>query len=180
MRQRVILARALLFHTPLLLLDEPTVGLDPLVAQTILRLIRGQLQARGQTILITDHQVAELAGVADRIGVLHGGRIVLCDTPAALVARLDHLTVVDVQTEEMDAPRTPPPSLVMSAEIVERPGALGVRAWRVYAHKSPGALPAILAWISQPAGRVVFLAERAPTLHDVLALRAFAGPQEVA
>jgi ABC-2 type transport system ATP-binding protein len=174
MRQRVILARALLFHTPLILLDEPTVGLDPVVAQTILSLIRDRLRARGQTILVTDHQAAELAAVADRIGILHAGRIALLDTPAALVARLGHVTVIEIHTEQMDPPLDPPPSIVQAVETIERPGALGVRTWRIHARKGPDALPAVLDWVSQPTGRVVFLAETAPTLHDVLALPALA------
>src|SRR5215218_8873647 len=73
MRQRVILARALLFRTPLILLDEPTVGLDPLSVQAMLDLIRGPLRARGQTILLTDHQATEMEAIADRVAVLQDG-----------------------------------------------------------------------------------------------------------
>ena len=75
MRQRVILARALLFRTPILLLDEPTVGLDPVTARDLLELIRGPLRERGQTILLTDHQSAEMEAVADHIAVLGAGAL---------------------------------------------------------------------------------------------------------
>lgn len=170
MRQRVILARALLFRTPLVLLDEPTVGLDPVTVETVLRLIRVRLRERGQTILLTDHQSAEMATVADRIAVLHGGALAMVGTPAELVRRLEHLTVIEVHTEEMDAPAAPPPDLVAAAQQSERPGALGVRVWRVHARKCPEALQTVLDWITQPAGRIVLVAESAPTFHDVLAL----------
>lgn len=170
MRQRVILARALLFRTPLVLLDEPTVGLDPVTVRAMLDLIRGPLRERGQTILLTDHQSAEMEVVAERIAVLDAGAIALLGTPAELRARLNHLTVIEIHTEEMDLPARPAPMGLVAAEHTERPGALGVRAWRIHVRRSPEALEEVLAWVMQPAGRVVFLAESAPTMEDVLAL----------
>jgi ABC-2 type transport system ATP-binding protein len=170
MRQRVILARALLFHTPLILLDEPTVGLDPINVQILLGLLRGLLRTRGQTIVLTDHQAAEMEVVADRIAVLDEGELVLLGTPGELRASLQEVTVIEAHTEEMDLPAALPPPLVVAAEHIERPGALSVRTWRVYARTSPEALQTVLDWIVQPGGRVVFLAETAPNLQDVLAL----------
>ncbi|HZC06283.1 MAG TPA: ABC transporter ATP-binding protein [Ktedonobacterales bacterium] len=170
MRQRVILARALLFRTPLVLLDEPTVGLDPMTAHAMLDLIHGPLRARGQTILLTDHQSAEMEVAADRIAILGAGAIALLGTPAELRGRLSHLTVVEIHTEEMDLPAGPAPDCVVAAEHHERPGALEVRAWRIHTRRSGDALEEALAWVTQPAGRVVFLAESEPTLQDVLAL----------
>ena len=170
MRQRVILARALLFHTPLILLDEPTVGLDPVHAQVLLDLLRGLLRTRGQTIVLTDHQAAEMEVIADRIAVLQEGELVMLGTSDELRASLKGVTVIEVHTEEMDLPVAPPPALVLAAEHTERPGALEVRTWRVYAQKSPEALQTVLDWIAGPHGRVVFLAETAPSLQDVLAL----------
>ena len=172
MRQRVILARALLFRTPLVLLDEPTVGLDPITARAMLDLIRGPLRARGQTILLTDHQSVEMEAIADRIAVLGDGAIAMLGTPAELRARLGHLTVIEIHTEEMDLPTGHAPSSVVAATHTERPGALGVRTWRIHVRRSPEALESVLAWVMQPAGRVVFVAESAPTLEDVLALPA--------
>jgi ABC-2 type transport system ATP-binding protein len=170
MRQRVILARALLFRTPLVLLDEPTVGLDPVSAREMLDLIRGPLRARGQTILLTDHQSAEMEVAADRIAVLGAGAIALLGTPAELRARLSHLTVIEIHSEEMDRPAGVAPECVVAATHTERPGALGVRVWRIHVRRVPDALESVLAWVTQPTGRVVLLAESAPTLEDVLAL----------
>jgi ABC-2 type transport system ATP-binding protein len=170
MRQRVILARALLLRTPLLLLDEPTVGLDPLSVRELLDLLRALRAERGQTILLTDHQAAEMEAVADRIAVLQQGELVMLDTPAALREQLRDVTVIEVQTEEMDLPTEPPPALVIAADHVDPPGALGVRAWRIHAWKAPEALQQVLDWLVRPEGRVVFLAEHTPALQDVLAL----------
>ena len=170
MRQRTILARALLFRTPLLLLDEPTVGLDPITVQTVLHLIRGRLRERGQTILLTDHQATEMEVVADRIAVLEAGEIVMHGTPSQLLERLSDLTVIEIHTEEMELPTGPQPALVTSAQHAEPPGALGLRTWRIHARKGADSLGEVLRWITQPTGRVVLLAESAPTFHDVLAL----------
>jgi ABC-type multidrug transport system ATPase subunit len=108
--------------------------------------------------------------VADRIAVLQVGELVMLDTPAALREQLRDVTVIEVHTEEMDLPTEPPPAPVIAAEHVDRPGALGVRAWRVHAWKVPEALQQVLDWLARPEGRVVFLAEQAPALQDVLAL----------
>lgn len=170
MRQRVILARALLLHTPLVLLDEPTVGLDPVSAAAIIDFVRTTLRARGQAILVTDHLAMEMEAVADRIGILQDGYLTRLGTPAELLAPLRDLTVIELETEEMDLPVSPPPSLVLAAQPLERPGALGIRQWRVYAHRNPAALQVVLDWIEQPAGRIVFLGERPPSLQDLLAL----------
>lgn len=170
MRQRVILARALLFRTPLVLLDEPTVGLDPLTTRSMLEFIRGPLRERGQTIVLTDHQSAEMEIVADRIAILREGRFWRQGTPHEITASLAGLTVVEIRTEEMDLPAAAPPEIVVAAQPIERPGALGERVWRVHAHRCPDALEQVVDWIEQPTGRIVFLAESAPTLRDLLSL----------
>jgi len=170
MRQRVILARALLFRTPLVLLDEPTVGLDPLTRRDVLALFRGLLRERGQTVILTDHQSTEMEAVADRLVVLRDGRVWLEGTPRAIAARLAGLTVIEVTTEEMEPPLGPPPPVVVAAESTERPGPLGERAWRIHARRRDDALEQVVRWIEQPNGRIVLLVERDPALSDVLAL----------
>jgi ABC-2 type transport system ATP-binding protein len=170
MRQRVILARALLFYTPLVLLDEPSVGLDPLTVQMMLKLLRRLCAERGQTILLTDHQAAEMELVADRIAIIAEGAIALQGTPAQLRDHLRDVVVIQVHTEEMDLPSAAPPPSLLAVERFDRPGALGVRTWRVYARQAPDALEQALSWLSQPQGRITLVAESAPSLQDVLAL----------
>jgi len=84
MKRRLTIARALLSDPQLLLLDEPTTGLDPQVRHAIweaLRLLKGQ----GMTILLTTHYMEEASQLADRVGILDGGRLAAEDAPAALV-----------------------------------------------------------------------------------------------
>jgi ABC-2 type transport system ATP-binding protein len=138
----------------------------------VLELVRCRLRERGQTVLLTDHQATEMEAVADRIAVLREGRIALLGTPQELLQRLEHLTVIEVHTEEMQAPTAPPPPSVTSVHQIDRPGPLGVRTWRVHAHKHADALQQVVDWIVRPEGRVIFLAETEPSLADVLTLPA--------
>jgi len=86
MQQKVAIARALLTSPTLLLLDEPTTGLDPrskLDVQTFIEELRDTHDA---TIVLTTHDLAEADRLCDRIGIINDGRIVAEDTPEALKA----------------------------------------------------------------------------------------------
>jgi ABC-2 type transport system ATP-binding protein len=92
MQQKVAIARAILTSPTLLLLDEPTTGLDPrskLDVQTFVEELRAE---RDATILLTTHDLAEAERLCGRIGILAGGRLTVEDTPERLKARvaLDH------------------------------------------------------------------------------------------
>jgi ABC-2 type transport system ATP-binding protein len=87
-RRRLEIARALVSRPRLLFLDEPTVGLDPRIRHELLDVIAG-LRARSETtILLTTHYLDEAEALCDRIAIIHAGRIVALDTPAALLAAL--------------------------------------------------------------------------------------------
>jgi ABC-2 type transport system ATP-binding protein len=83
MRQRLVLARALLPEPRLLLLDEPTVGLDPQSARHVREQVR-LLREQGRTILLTTHYMEEADQLCDRIAIIDTGRIVALGTPAEL------------------------------------------------------------------------------------------------
>ncbi|MFI7142393.1 ABC transporter ATP-binding protein [Streptomyces massasporeus] len=84
-RQKVGLVQAFM-HTPeLLVLDETTSGLDPLVQQTFLDLVT-EAAANGQTVFRSSHVMSEVEAVADRVGIIRDGRLVALDTVAALRA----------------------------------------------------------------------------------------------
>ena len=87
-RRRLEIARALVSEPRVLFLDEPTVGLDPRVRYELLDVIAG-LRGRSEvTILLTTHYLDEAERLCDRVGIVHAGRIVALDTPAALLAGL--------------------------------------------------------------------------------------------
>lgn len=87
MKQRVLIARALLHRPPIIFLDEPTRGLDPVVARDIRRLIL-DLSSEGVTVFLTTHYMEEADQLCGRVAFLSEGRIVAIDTPDNLkVAR---------------------------------------------------------------------------------------------
>ncbi len=86
MKTRLALARAILHDPELLLLDEPTSGLDPESARSVLRLVR-EMTARGRSVLLCTHLLAEAEGLADEIVVVDGGRTVLRGEPRRLAGR---------------------------------------------------------------------------------------------
>ena len=92
MRKRVSIARALAVEPQLILYDEPTADLDPILTEEIGRLIAGIRKARGTTQIIVTHNLPLARGIADRIAVLDQGRIAECVTPAELVASSHPLT----------------------------------------------------------------------------------------
>jgi ABC-2 type transport system ATP-binding protein len=82
------IARALVSSPRVLFLDEPTVGLDPLIRAELLDVIAGLRARTEMTVLVTTHYLDEAERLCDRIAIIHSGRIVALDTPAALLADL--------------------------------------------------------------------------------------------
>jgi ABC-2 type transport system ATP-binding protein len=86
-RQKVAATRALMSAPALLLLDEPTTGLDPRSKREVQRVIREMRDEAGTTVLLTTHDMEEAERLCDRVGILHEGRIVTIGTPAELGER---------------------------------------------------------------------------------------------
>jgi lipooligosaccharide transport system ATP-binding protein len=95
MRRRLLVARGLIHEPRLVLLDEPTVGLDPQVRQELWSLIDG-LRARGVTVLMSTHYIEEAERLADVVAVMSHGKIVAQGTPAELVRAHAGEQVVEV------------------------------------------------------------------------------------
>jgi ABC-2 type transport system ATP-binding protein len=87
-RRRLELARALLSDPQVLFLDEPTVGLDPLIRHELLDLIAVLRRRDEMTVVLTTHYLDEAERLCDRVAIIHAGRIVALDTPAALLGTL--------------------------------------------------------------------------------------------
>ena len=85
MRRRLLLARGLVHDPQLILLDEPTVGLDPQIRTELWSLI-DELRSRGKTILMSTHYIEEAEKLADVVAVMTGGRVIALGRPAALIA----------------------------------------------------------------------------------------------
>ena len=104
MRQRLALARALLPNPPLVVLDEPTVGLDPQASRDLRDRVR-ELKAQGRTVLLTTHYMEEADQLCDRVAIIDHGSIVALDTPAALkrTIRAEEVVHLEIGVDGDDA-----------------------------------------------------------------------------
>jgi ABC-2 type transport system ATP-binding protein len=96
MRQRLHIARGLLHDPPVLFLDEPTIGVDPVGARELRQTIAG-LRAAGKTVLLTTHYMFEADTLCDRIAVVSKGRIVAEGTPRDLKGSVSEGVVVEIE-----------------------------------------------------------------------------------
>ncbi|MEU1476223.1 ABC transporter ATP-binding protein [Streptomyces sp. NPDC005760] len=99
MKQRLHLARVLVHDPDIVFLDEPTIGLDPIVAREVRRLITG-LPQRGKTVLLTSHYMFEAEALCRRVMVVDSGHVVALDTPEALRRGHPDMACVDVDLLE--------------------------------------------------------------------------------
>ncbi len=90
MQQKVAIARAFLTSPILLLLDEPTTGLDPRSKREVRTFIEELRDSHDATILITTHDMEEADMLCDRVAVIHNGKLVATDTPAGLKQSIPH------------------------------------------------------------------------------------------
>ena len=89
MKQRLLIARALLARPRFLLLDEPTRSLDPLSARSLRTFLREEISGRqGCTVLLATHNTEEALELCGRVAVLHGGRLLAVGTPAELLGEM--------------------------------------------------------------------------------------------
>ncbi|GAB3255464.1 ABC transporter ATP-binding protein [Nocardioides dilutus] len=105
--QRLSIASALVHDPELVFLDEPTAALDPQARRNLWDLLSG-LNDSGRTVVLTTHYMDEAEVLCDRVAIMDSGRILACDSPAALVRRLDapaRITVAPGQLHPDEAER---------------------------------------------------------------------------
>jgi len=88
MRRRLMVAKAMVHNPPVLVLDEPTAGVDVELRQQLWKMIR-DLRAGGVTILLTTHYLEEAEQLCDRIAIINRGRLIACDTKDGLLRQVD-------------------------------------------------------------------------------------------
>jgi len=106
MKQRVVLAAALLHDPQLLIVDEPMIGLDPRTARTVKDIFRERADA-GRTVFMCTHTLDVAESIADRIAIIHHGRIVACGSMDELKAQADREHRLEDIFLELTAPESP-------------------------------------------------------------------------
>jgi ABC-2 type transport system ATP-binding protein len=178
MRQRSVIARGLLVHTPLLFLDEPTVGLDPVTARDLRTLIKDTLRGtQGQTIVITSHFAPELEQLCDRVGILFGGRLIAVGTVEELKQVVAGRVVLDLRVTNL-LPAT-------AAALQDADGVLqcstmyldaGEGRARVRVHLQPGyAVSSLLDLLATHETVVQSMGTSEPSLEDAFLAHTGAG-----
>jgi ABC-2 type transport system ATP-binding protein len=102
MRRRLMVAKAMVHDPPILVLDEPTAGVDVELRRQLWRHVR-QLNKRGTTILLTTHYLEEAEELCDEIAIINHGQVIACDTTPELLKRLDTKALALKVQENVDA-----------------------------------------------------------------------------
>jgi ABC-2 type transport system ATP-binding protein len=163
MRQRLHIARGLLHDPPVVFLDEPTIGVDPVGARE-LRSTIAELTEAGKTVLLTTHYMFEADELCDRIAVINKGEIVASGTPRDLKQIVAERTVIEIEAfgvsdEALERVRRAPG--VTSVSVEERDQA---QLLLVHSPKGLELTQQLLAYLDgATVGRVV---AREPTLED--------------
>ena len=162
MAQRLMIARALMHEPAMLFLDEPTVGLDPQSRIALWELL-AELNAAGQTILLTTHYMEEADRLCDRVAIMDHGRLLTVGTPAELKASVEGDRVVDLSADgDVDALAKRLRGVAGVHHADARPG--GVRVW---AAEVRGLLPPLLAAADTVEARVSDVGVSEPSLESV-------------
>ena len=102
MKQKVSIARTLVHDPPVMIFDEPTVGLDVMTARTIVSFIR-DCRARGKTVIFSTHVMSEAEKLCDTIGIIHDGKLLTEGTLAELRARHAMQDLEDIFVKMVEA-----------------------------------------------------------------------------
>jgi ABC-2 type transport system ATP-binding protein len=119
-RRLACFAAALVGDRPLLVLDEPTTGMDPVARRAVWSAVDRRRAGQGTTVLLVTHNVIEAETVLDRVAVVDEGRVIACDTPGGLKAMVDGAVRLDLVWRE-----SAPTELPLVASLAARAGAAG-------------------------------------------------------
>ena len=168
MRQRVAVSKALLARPPILLLDEPTLGLDPQAARKLREIIK-ELKQEGHTILLTTHYMEEADQLSDRIGIIDQGKIIALDTPSCLKQTINQKDVIHLEVSGWKPEHaTVLQKLPEVDNLVAHPnGSEAIWEVSLQAANSRAVLPGIVETLNQNGTRLVNMNILKPSLEDV-------------
>ena len=158
MKRRLMVAKAMVHSPPVLVLDEPTAGVDIELRQQLWAYVR-QLNAQGVTVVLTTHYLEEAEQLCDRIAIINHGRLIANEPTRELVGRAQEKVVaVTVDRDLSVAPQAP-----CFEKIVLR----GTRVLEITYHKARVNAGEVLAAIARDGLGIVDVSTREPDLEDV-------------
>jgi ABC-2 type transport system ATP-binding protein len=169
-QQRVMIARALMHDPKVVLLDEPTTGLDPQARRLLWETLR-RLHARGLTFILTTHYMEEADRLCQRVAIVDHGKILTLDTPAALKKSLPGAQVLDLwmSAREPIAPRLRVLAGVLNIEALEASDGAGdgLERLRLFVEPGDGLLDRVLAASRDGGADLKHVSLAQPSLEDV-------------
>ncbi|HEY2945931.1 MAG TPA: ABC transporter ATP-binding protein [Vicinamibacteria bacterium] len=169
LQQRLLIARALMHDPKVLLLDEPTIGLDPQARRLLWETLR-RLHEGGLTLIMTTHYMEEADRLCQRLAIIDHGRILQLDTPAALKKALPGGRILDlwVRSPEPIASRLETLPGVLRVEKVTSTGQEdGFERLRLFVDPKDGLLDRVLSAVQGAAGDLQHVSLTQPSLEDV-------------
>jgi ABC-2 type transport system ATP-binding protein len=160
MKQRLILAMALLHEPELLFLDEPTSGLDVQSAQTILSMLR-DLNALGTTIFLTTHNMEEANRLCHRVGIIRAGKMVAIDAPEKLKTAIEGVHQIEVSFDRGVSGTT-----LSGLAGVVRVGRTGDK-WIITAEDQDAVIKSLVDFSKMNGASIITLNTLAPSLDEV-------------
>jgi ABC-2 type transport system ATP-binding protein len=158
MRRRLMVAKAMVHTPPVLVLDEPTAGVDVELRQQLWAYVR-ELNRAGTTVLLTTHYLEEAEELCGRIAIINHGKLIACDTTDALLARLDSKEIVFIVGGDLTEP---PPVLARWDATL-----LGPRRLRLRYRPSATRVGEILAALQAARVEVIDISTLETDLEDI-------------
>jgi len=158
MKRRLLVAKAMVHAPPVLVLDEPTAGVDIELRRQLWDYVR-ELHARGTTIVLTTHYLEEAQELCDEIAIVDQGQVVACEPKAQLLQRMDRKTLV---IEPVDALSAVPDALAGFDAEIREDGALAISYRR-----GQESVAEMIEKFRASGGRIDDLRTEEPDLEDV-------------
>lgn len=165
-RQKVVLCRALLPSPRVILLDEPTLGLDPVAARGLRQMIRS-IKAQGTTVLLTTHYMFEADELSDTVAIINDGRIAAMDTPRALKQQLGARRIVRATIRDWSESCSADVRRAFPGDEIEIAQAEGVVHLTIKEQESEVTVAALGQAIATCGATISSLSAEEPTLEDV-------------
>lgn len=159
MKQKLIVAMALMNDSKLLILDEPTIGLDVESVRLIRNLIR-KFNQKGMTIFLTTHNIEEANQLCDRVAIMNYGKIVAIDRPEKLKPTIQSTASVQVAFKEtVDTDE-------LKIEGVNKVKKIGDKL-RLYTERPEDIIPLLVEYSQSSGNKIISLNTLSPSLEDV-------------
>ena len=158
MKRRLLVAKAMVHSPPILILDEPTAGVDVELRRQLWDYVRG-LHARGTTIVLTTHYLEEAEQLCDRIAIIHHGRVIANEPTRELISKAQEKSVVVTFDRDMSA--------VPEHDCFENIKLLDERTLEITYRKDRVNAGQVLAAVQEDGFGIVDVTTRDPDLEDV-------------